>query len=163
MKFSSINELGDFQFHGAVIADIMLQDSEMVWHISAINTTSQDKQNDYATDMCIENATMIFENIQIESLIFSSYQVYDSTNTLIKDVEAKTISSEEYKEILITPNKNCFTIFAMSAFSKNEDENVYAARFNIDGEKGNFDLTFSFSKTIVEWKEHFGESGLERL
>ena len=160
MKYKSVNELDNFQFHDAQIKNILLTDTEMMWDVSAINATTQNTQNDHPKDMCIENATMKFENVCIKNLVFGAYTVHDSDNNLIESVDATTAMPEEYTEILTeSTNSYCF-IYGMDELQQNPD-NTYSVCFNIDGGAGNYYLTFSFSLSTIEWDKFSGEAWYE--
>jgi len=66
MKYKSINELNCFQFHDAEIKEINISNDQMIWTTSAINAMTTNTQNINSKDLCIENATMIFENFSVE-------------------------------------------------------------------------------------------------
>ena len=155
MRYKAIDELDYFEFHDAEIKEIKLINDQMIWRVSSINVTTANTQNNNPKDMCVENADMIFENISIERLEFGAYTY--SNDRMIKSVEARTAKAEEYVDILTeTTSGYCF-IYQMDELDKVDGER-YRACFNIDGGAGNFYLTFSFSKSIVEWDSFNGEA-----
>jgi hypothetical protein len=109
MKYKSINELDAFSFHDAEIEEITMTETEMIWFVSDINATTKNTQNDNSKDMRIEIAMMKFENVSIESLIFSASKTYGPDKKPIKSVEAMPAEPEKYAEIL----NNAGFIFGM--------------------------------------------------
>jgi len=160
MLYSTINELDNFQFHDAEIKEITLTDSDMTWSVSAINATTSNSQNVSSKDMCVSLATITFENPRIDSIAFTAYTVHDANNNLIKDVKSVFAKPEEYNSIL-SESTNCYCfIYGMVILLKVKDVG-YLVCFNIDGGSGNFYLTFTFSKAIVQWDEYSGEAWYE--
>jgi len=53
-------------------------------------------QNSFAKDVCINEDVMFFEDVDIESLIFGAYKVYDSSHNLIKSAGATATKLEEH-------------------------------------------------------------------
>jgi len=117
-------------------------------------------QNINSKDLCIENATMIFENFSVEKLEFGTYEVYDSNRVLIKSVGANTAKEEEYPAILAETTSSYCYIYGMDNLEKVNGE-LYRVCFNIDGGAGNYYLTFTFAKSIVEWDSFSGEAWYE--
>ena len=160
MLYSATNELDCFQFHDAEIKEMTFINRNMIWVVSAINATSKNTQNKNAKDMCVELATMKFDNVVIKSIVFSAYTVHDSKGNLIENVKAITAKPEEYNEILSKSTDSYCFIYGMDSLMQNPD-NTYDACFNIDGGSGNYYFTFSFSSSTVEWDNFSGEAWYE--
>ena len=160
MRYKSTNELDCFQFHDAWIKEIKLTNNHMIWTASAINAMTTNTQNSSTKDMCVECAMMTFENISIERLEFGAYEMYDFNKTLIKSVEARIAKEEEYADILTETTSSYCYIYGMDKLEKVDDKQYHAC-FNIDGGAGNYYLTFTFTKSIVEWENFSGEAWYE--
>ena len=93
MRYYAVNELDNFQFHDAEIKEISQQDGKMIWKVDAINAMTSNTQNDNLKDMCVKDAIITFENIQINSIVFSGWKSYDSKNNLIQSVDAITVTA----------------------------------------------------------------------
>lgn len=160
--FTSINELDCLEFHDATINAIRLSDNKMIWSVSFINVTTQNTQNSNKRDMCVDNATIIFENVSIIELKTVGYKSYNSKGELVKTVEERVLAAEEYSCILAeSVDDNYCYIYAMDEFVGVQND-CYRACFSIDaGDKGGYNLTFTFSKAIVEWDEYNGEAWYE--
>lgn len=160
MEFVSINELDCFQFHDAEITEIKLINNRMLWKVSAINTMMTNTQNNNLKNMCIESALMTFEDILIEKLEFWAYKTYDSSNNLIKSVAATCAMPEEYEEILSKSTSSYCYIYSMNELLNIADKK-YRVSFDIDGGAGDYCLTFTFSRSTVEWNNFSGEAWYE--
>ena len=160
MLYTSTNELDCFQFHDAEIKEMKLIDAKMVWLVSAINAMTTNSQNNNEKDMCIAAATITFENIVIEKLEYGAYTVHNSNNELIESVDAQEESAEEYANILAESTSSYCFIYGMDGLDKIEPDK-YRACFDIDGGAGNFYLTFTFSKAVVQWEKYSGEAWYE--
>jgi hypothetical protein len=160
MLYCAINELDHFQYHDAEVKEIALTNMGMVWSVAAINATTENTQNMNPKDVCVEKATVTFDNISIKSIVFSAYTVHDSKGNLIEDVKAITAKPEEYSEILRKSTDSYCFIYGMEDLTQNPDD-TYEACFNIDGGSGSYYFTFSFSSSTVEWDEYSGEAWYE--
>jgi len=110
--------------------------------------------------MCIKEAEIIFEDFNIEKIVFSAYSIYDSNNVLIKHSEARTTDSKEYDNILRnTLNTYCY-LLGMEELP-DIDGKTHLACFDIDSGTGNYYLTLSFTKSIVQWDEYVGYAWYE--
>ncbi len=160
MNYTAIDELNHFNFHDAELYQIEFHDGSMKWQLSSINATKQNSQNSFDKDMCIKDAVIVFEHVKIEKIVFSAYKVYDSNNTMIKSEEAKTANPDEYDEILRSTLDDYCYIYSMEQLPDIE-EKMQSVCFNIDGGAGNFYLTISFSKSLVQWNEYGGKAWYE--
>lgn len=102
MKYIAIDELNHFSFHDAELQKIDFHNGNMIWQLSAVNATIHNSQNSFDKDMCIEQAEIIFTDMNIIKIVFGAYKVFDSNNVLIESAEAKASSSNEFNDILKT-------------------------------------------------------------
>jgi hypothetical protein len=160
MLYSATNELDHFQFHDAEIKEITFNNSDMLWTVSGINATTQNTQNENTKDMCIEQATMKFDNTEIKSIVLGAYTVHDSKGNLIEDAKAITVKPEEYSKILSKPIKNHRFIYGMDSLLQNPN-GTYDACFHINSGTRRYYFTFSFSCSTVEWNNFSGEAWYE--
>jgi hypothetical protein len=155
MEYIAIDELNHFSFHDAEIQKIDFCFGNMKWQVTAANATIQNTQNSLQKDMCIDEAEIIFEDVQVEKIVFSAYKVFDSNNNLIQSVEEKIADSDEYIDILENTVSGFCYIYSMENLLKLDDKK-YSVCFNIDGSVGNYYLTLLFSKSIVQWNKYRG-------
>lgn len=160
MKYIAINELNHFEFHDAELQKIDCNDENMRWQLSSVNATMQNSQNNLGKDMCIKEAEILFENIQIEEIVFAAYKVYDSNYVLIKSVGAKTANLDEYNDILKNTLSSYCYIYSFEELNK-VDGKTHIVCINIDGGAGIYYLTISFTKSIVQWNEYSGKAWYE--
>ena len=160
MKHTVVNELNNFDYHDARLKMMQWDGSRFVWAVSAINATTKNSQNSFSKDMCIADATLVFDDARIESIAFGGYKTVDSTGNLIKSVAPRAAKPDEYKEILAkTPNSYSY-IYSMGKYETTKDGG-YIACFDIDGGAGSYNLTIVFSKSAVCWDEFSGEAWYE--
>lgn len=160
MKYISIDELNYFDFHDAQLQKIDIDCDSLRWRLSSLNATTQNSQNSFNEDMCIKEAEVIFEHFNIEEIVFEAYKVYDSDNNLIESVEAIAANPNEYDNIFKkTLDSYCY-IYSMEELSKLEDKKNMVC-FNIDGGAGDYYITLSFYKSIVQWNEYNGKAWYE--
>ena len=145
MKYVAIDELSNFQFHDAVIESIYFQDKQMIWVANSVNATTTNTQNEFTEDMCIENAKIIFENVHIESIIWSAYTIHDSNGSLIESKKDMPANSNEYTKILREVVGNF--IYGMEKLNV-IDDTKYSVCFCISVGVHIFYLTFTFTKSI---------------
>lgn len=160
MKFIAIDEINHFEFHDAQLQKIDFHDGNMTWQLSSVNATTQNSQNNSDKDLCIDQADIVFENINIVEIVFSAYKVYNSKNVIIESVEARKASPNEYSDILTGSLGNYCYILSMKELPENEDKS-HTVCFTISGGIGDYFLTLSFSKSIVQWDEYSGEAWYE--
>jgi hypothetical protein len=154
MKYTAINELSHFEYHDAEIKKIELNHGNINWHVSLLNATTENSQNDFDKDMCIEHAVIAFEQAHIAQIVFSAYKVY-SNSGLIESVEAKIASPDEYSDIIrMTIDDFCY-IFKMKELSMNQDK-TFMACFHICSGVGDYHLTLSFAKSVIQWDRYCG-------
>jgi len=159
MKFTAINELTCFEFHDANIEMIDFRDKNMIWKLSAVNATKENSQNHFATDMCIDDAEITFEDYEIVDIIFGAYKIYDSNQVLIESAEARTAQPDEYCDILNKTLSDYCYILSMEETPREDVKQQVC--FDIDGGAGNYTLVISFSKSIVQWDEFNGKAWYE--
>jgi hypothetical protein len=159
MKYVAIDELNNFSFHDAKIQKIDLHDGNMTWQLSLVNATIENSQNEFDKDMCIEQAEIIFEHVCIVDIVFGAYKVF-SNHVLIESVEARSANPNEYNDILQKTLDDYCYIYSMKELP-NADNETHLVCFHIDGGVGNYFLTLSFSKSIVQWNEYCGMAWYE--
>ena len=160
MKYTTINELNHFSFHDATIKAMTWFGKDLKWELYAVNATTDNTQNDFEKDMCIESAEVIFTDALIESIVFGGYKTYGSGGILIEEVEAKTALAEEHDNILRDSLTNYCYILSMDNYKQAEDGR-YLADFNIDGGLGMLLATLTFSGVTLSWEEFGGEAWYE--
>ncbi len=160
MSYVSVDELDRFQFHDAQLRDISFEQDAMIWEVSAINATTDNTQNAFPTDMCVKEAKMVFVNVQISQIIFAAYKVFDSNRVLLQSVEASEADPADYIDILKRTITDGYA-YLMGASQLMQDPHACTACFGVDGGAGCFDMTFTYTRVIVEWEEYDGKAWYE--
>ena len=155
MKYTSVNELSNFDYHDAELNSIIFQDCCLRWEVSNINATTANSQNDFGVDMCIGNATMVFNDVTIEGIVFGAYT--STQNGIITEYPSVAVKSEEHLDALksiIDEDSYIYDLEELVAI----DANRYKARFHIGF---NTYLSFIFTESIISWKEFIGKAWYE--
>jgi len=159
MKHISIDELLHFDFHDAVIESIAFTDTEMAWVVSAVNALPANTQNHHDVAMCIEKATITFENPNIESMTFAAFAVHHSNGKIESHETVKVKESERIEILKKTTESN--HIHGMEGFSATDDNQLQAC-FNIDSyADGFYYLDMKFAKVTVAWENYSGKAWYE--
>jgi hypothetical protein len=107
--------------------------------------------------MCIKDAKLIFEHFAIEKIVFWAYQTMDSDRNIVESVPDVEASSDQYDDILKrTMEKHCY-LFSMNELP-NTSDNRKRATFVINNAPEVYDLTLSYTKSIVQWDEYDGKA-----
>ena len=165
MKYMTVNELQNFNYHDAQLKAMDWRGRDFVWLSDRINASTENSQNSYPTDMCIDSAEIVFKDACIESIVFSGYKTYGAGGALLKSVEAETAAPHEYDNILkktLAPSNFIYCMEEKSYVKVKDDR--FSASFNIGG--GDFVgmgyvITISFSEAIVSWDKFSGETWYE--
>ncbi|MDF2542445.1 MAG: hypothetical protein K0S47_2163 [Herbinix sp.] len=155
MKYEAINELSNFEYHDSIIEKIYFKNNQMIWEVRNINATTENSQNNFDNHMCVVKAVMIFENAQIESVVFGGYQMYDCNNVLLESKEEVIASPEEYDDIF--KSIDGVSIYSLNSFSV-LDDGRYKVCFNTK-----CDITVIFSKSIIKWDDYSGMAWYESV
>jgi len=158
MKYTAINELNNFDFHDSEIRAINLSNNHMTWEVEEIHALPNNTQNHFSKAMCIDHAVMIFQDVQIESIIYEGYETnYEAINPV-------PASPSEYENILRkAASKAYYFIYSMKNLHA-LDTGRFSVCFNIDDniEEGfGYALTLTFSKSIVQWDGFCGKTWYE--
>jgi hypothetical protein len=163
MRYVAVDELHHFNFHDARIKTIDWHGKDFVWQVDGINATTENSQNSCPKHMCIDSAEAVLKDARIESIVFGAYETRNSYGILIDSAEDRLASSYEYDEVLEKTMLHHCDILAVEKFTKAEDGR-FSACFKVDGFMGDmsvYDITMSFSKSIVSWSEFSGEAWYE--
>jgi len=136
----------------------------MTWKLIAANATTENSQNSYDCDMCIEEAKVIFEHVNIESIVFGAYEVHDFQHVLLESVAERTAKPEEYDDILSKISGGNSDILSMAELT-NDENGKQRVCFTFDGGLVGLGmdlvLTISFSKSVVSWDKFSGKAWYE--
>jgi len=159
MKYVATDELAHFSFHDSFVTKLDFTDGKMVWTLLALNATTKNSQSGFDSDMCIEEAEAIFEDCNIESIVFGAYSTYTMKNVLIESVEERTAELSEYDNILSKMADGKCDILSMDELQNGQDGKLRAC-FMFNGgfvDLGmHFYVTISFLKSVITWDEFSG-------
>lgn len=153
MKYVSVNELDTFYFHDAIIENAIFENDNMIWSVTSLNVTTDNPHNDFSTDMRIESAKITFENVIVTDITEWGYKSYDPETGEEETVAPLSIAPSGFDDYLKQYLET--NIFGMEKV-ENGNQGLYTACFSINGIKV-FNITFTYSKAIVEWDGYCGK------
>jgi len=164
MQYVAIDELEHFEYHDAEIVSIELKEHCMKWITKHINATKENTQNGYPTDMCVAEAEVVFESVEIKSIIYAEFKskelkdIFSNNSELILHEKPR----EAYASILSESVSAYCRIHGMHMEKTPADgKHKYAASFAIDGGAGVFDLHLDFDRMVISWNEFNGKAWYE--
>ncbi len=160
MPYISIDELEHFEFHDAEVVSIELKDQCMKWMTRNINATKENTQNSFQIDMCVPEAEIIFETVEIKSIIFGEFKVFNANHELIRHEKPREACPGEFASILSESLSTYCWIFEMEK-EPADGKHKYAAAFTIDGGAGCFDIQLAFDRVVISWNEFSGKAWYE--
>lgn len=133
MKYCSINQFENFEFHDAITNFISYEDSNMVIGVECLNIHKNVELNPYDFDMEIEYAEITFDKITVHSFSDADSIQYEGEDAIKKFYEQIT---------------NSITILSFGL----EKDNIYYLE-GIGGEPF-FTMCISFENICVEWENY---------
>lgn len=159
MQYISIDEMEHFSFHDAELISIDLLDQSMKWVTKHINATTENTQNSHPTDMCVAEAEIVFETVEIKSIIFCEYKMFDSNHKLVKHEKPREAPPCEFDSILRESLSAYCWINGMHTESAPTDgKHKHSVTFSIDGGAGFFDMLLVFDRVVISWDKFDGKA-----
>ncbi len=157
MQYIAIDELEHFEYHDAEIVSIERKEHCMKWITRHINATKENTQNGYPTDMCVAEAEIIYESVEIQSIIFAGSGTLNDNHEYIQLEKPREAKPSEFTSILSDSLSNYCRIHGMGMEKAPPDgKHKYAASFTIDGGAGIFDIMLDFDRVVISWNEFNG-------
>lgn len=148
MKYSSVNNLQDFEFHDAQMEFISYADSKLVVSVKYLNIHKATPQNDFETDMEINLAQITFEGLSVKLFQLSKDEKANISNRISTEKETE----QKY----ISELKHGINIFEFGLF----DSGFYY--IDACGAEPWFTVQFSFKNVTVEWEEYSNKAWYEK-
>ena len=112
--------------------------------------------------MCVAQAEIVFEAVEIKSIIFAGFRVFNDKHELIQHEEPRAAKPDAFASILSDSVSGHCRIHGMCMETAPADgEHKYSAIFTIDGGAGVFDIQLDFDRTIISWNEFSGKAWYE--
>lgn len=162
MIHTVIDELTHFAYHDAEVVKIELEDQRMTWMTKSINATKENTQNSYPNDMCIADAEIVFQTVEIRRLIFCEKGTIDANRNYIQTVARREASPTEYTSILNKAADGYCWIQGMHMEETPADgKHQFAADFSIVANDDVFDILLEFDHTVISWDVFSGKAWYE--
>ncbi len=159
MRYISVNELNCFSYHDTLVEGICFIGDKMVWNVSDLNATTENTQNDHPVDMCIQHASMEFEDARICKIIIRYHEPLSPDDKKITGENLYTALPDEYEDIV---QRNllqaCYLDCAYDLIQT--EDGSYRFSFGINA-TDYYEMTISFSKATISWDEYKGVAWYE--
>ncbi len=151
MRYVSVDEIDSFDVHDCPVESIALEGGAAALALDHVNVSVDNSLNDRPTDMCTGPARVTIEGFRVEQIAMWAMQGYSADGALIRDEPARTLAPEEYGDLLRGMRNDMARgiLYLYSLESRaSADERLWA---NV--EFMGFDITFSYTRLVVEWDE----------
>lgn len=157
MQYVAIDELEHFEYHDAEIVSIELKEHCMKWMTKHINATKENTQNTFPVDMCVPEAEIVFESVEIKSITIIGFEVHNANHELIEHEETREACPGEFASILSKSVSIYCRIFGMCIEKTPADgKHKYSATFTIVSGVDVFDIQLDFDRVVISWNEFNG-------
>lgn len=143
MKYTSTNQLEQFSFQDAVIAEVRLQHTTFTLDLDNITILSNNTHNRDIHDMRANNAILTFTEATINKIVAEGYRVYDANNELTESVDDQVIDPKDFSSFF--PQLANTTIYSIE-----QTDNKHCV-INIDAEYQTYLIEVSYDTSLVEW------------
>lgn len=148
MKYSSVNNLQDFEFHDSQMEFISYADGKLVVAVKHLNIHKATLQNDFETDMEIALAQITFEGLSVKSFELSKAEK--------ANIADRISAGEKAEQKYISELKHGINIFEFGLL----DSGFYY--IDACGVEPWFTVQFSFENVTVEWEEYSQKAWYEK-
>ena len=146
MKFTTINELQNFDFHDANINGIRFSLDNLILHLDNVKILPTNTTNRDIRTMRTNNLFLTLEKASIIKFINEGYKIYDPNGKLMSTVEDSPISEENYKK--------AFEDLASCTINNIEqNDNIYT--ISIDTEDHTYLLCVKCQRNLEDWDKYF--------
>ncbi len=154
MKYTSVNELGTFDFHDASFENVTFENGNMVWYLHDLNATTENSQNKYPEDMCIRVAKLTFRHFYPTKIISLGYEIHYKDPDTIKSFPPVEHDKEYFIPFLQDAINGGFIQY-INEFTSD------SAAFCVDNLKDICEIYFKCNDCTVEWEEFDGSAWYE--
>lgn len=146
MKYSSLNNLQDFEFHDAFMELISYQNDKLVLSVKHLNIHKATKQNNSDTDMEIALAQITFEGFSVKS--FEPAKQFKADENSTADDSVILLEGKEAEQRLIAELQQGVAVYEFGVF----DNELYY--INAGGVEPWFASQFLFESVIIQWDNY---------
>ena len=157
MKYSSINQLSDFEFHDAEFILKCYDDFNLYATAKYLNVHKDAKENPYEYDMEIEYAHICFEHIETHSFkLLPAYQ-FDAEGKLYTNDPQVIDKGTPAQEKFITELKRGISLHCVDVHKEN---NRTVLEITTNG-RSCFHAIISFDNIIIAWDNYHKKAWYE--
>ncbi len=158
MKFQAKNEIQNFSFDDAVIEELKIAGSDIIFSLKGAVVKADNSQNARYQDMACGAIVLQLENAEIMRVIKEGYKYYDADGKLMDEVPNTDVPAVEQSSVI----KRCGagTIFTTVA---GEFEGKPLYEFGIDVPKqedeeevDTYWLCIRFENSTASWERYLG-------
>ena len=156
MRYAAIDEWETFVFHDAEIVRIERDGQRMTWIVRNVNVTRQNSQNDHPTDMCIAEARVAFEAVEIKGLTFCGYTSYDRDGEIVESPPREV--PVEQAEAILRDLRGGIILYISTREKPPKRCDRRESTCMLDHNANVFDVTFAFGRVVISWQEFAGSA-----
>ncbi|SER96626.1 hypothetical protein [Lachnobacterium bovis] len=146
MKFTTENELQNFDFKDAYISDIRFSLDNFMLYLDNVKILPSNSTNRDIRTMRTNNLILTLEKATITSFINEGYKVYNADGKLLKTVNDSPIPEENYKQAV-----NELISCTINNIEQTDDKYT----ISIDTEDHTYLLTLTSQRNLEDWNKYF--------
>ncbi|WP_029066874.1 hypothetical protein [Lachnobacterium bovis] len=146
MKFTTENELQNFDFKDAYISDIRFSLDNFMLYLDNVKILPSNSTNRDIRTMRTNNLILTLEKATITSFINEGYKVYNADGKLLKTVNDSPIPKENYKQAV-----NELISCTINNIEQTDDKYT----ISIDTEDHTYLLTLTSQRNLEDWNKYF--------
>ncbi|WP_022748988.1 hypothetical protein [Lachnobacterium bovis] len=146
MKFTTENELQNFDFKDAYISDIRFSLDNFMLYLDNVKILPSNSTNRDIRTMRTNNLILTLEKATITSFINEGYKVYNADGKLLKTVNDSLIPEENYKQAV-----NELISCTINNIEQTDDKYT----ISIDTEDHTYLLTLTSQRNLEDWNKYF--------
>ncbi len=157
-RFISKNNLDEFEFHDAYITNICIKDKSLYWKVGDLNVTTSNSRNHNDTDMCIDEAEIIFEDYEIKTMTLLGHSSYEPGATEPSEVvENRLYTTKEIDAEMKQSIGDCYFYFNYLIYHKQIGKGE--AQFLYSDNYGKcLEIVMQFSNVTIKWDDYVGKA-----
>lgn len=141
-KYTSNNELNNFDFNESFISEIRLMNSAFIIYADNVKILSENSHNHDVRTMRANELEFCITNAKILSFIEEGYKIYDADGNLSTTVNDRTILFEEY-------TKEFELLSGCTIYEITQTEDIY--EISINTEDHTYSIKVSGNSNIIKW------------
>lgn len=146
MKYTSVNKIGDFEFHDAIFSLINFEKGCLEVSVKYLNIHKTAEENPEGVDMEIEKAMIVFRNFHIEYIKRIAEYEKDKDGSVVPS-KYEILEGEEAYEMFLSELKHGLTVYYLGV----DEERIHY--LDGCGEDPYFNTFFTYDEVSVKWDD----------